>query len=123
MRAAATASATSKFNISEPNVRIPGPTSPVSRGSHNNYQNDTAAQQMQLKSMLAQPRGSTLDGPGQSAALQHLRSSGLGGPQWVAFEIWRAFFHLHFWEIPNGKKCQMNGRKYARSCLIFQILP
>ena len=45
--------ATSKFNVSEPNVRIPmGPTSPR-HNTINNYQNDTQAQQMQLKSMLA----------------------------------------------------------------------
>ena len=42
--------------------------------------------QQHLKSMLMHSRGSgggdrssTLDGPGQSAALQHLRSSGIGG--------------------------------------------
>ena len=35
---------------------------------------------------VGQPRGSTLDGPGQSAALQHLRNSGLaaGAPDYVS---------------------------------------
>ena len=74
----------SKFNVSEPNVRAPVPpaTSP-GNGQQSGYNRHTInhdnSQQMQhgLKNMLQQQRGSTLDGAGQTAALQHLRNSGL----------------------------------------------